>query len=126
MFSDSFAVKFTCKNYSAWEFQFRLFVMGKELWGHIDGSDPTPTDVHKLPQWQIKDARVMTWILGSVDTLIVLNLKPCTTAKSMWEYLKKVYYQDNTAQRSQLEYENASYTQGDLSIPDYFSGFNNL
>ena len=29
MFSDSFAVKFTGKNYSAWEFQFRLFVMGK-------------------------------------------------------------------------------------------------
>ena len=51
MFSDSFAVKFTGKNYSTWEFQFCLFVMEKELWGHIDGSDPTPTDVHKLPQW---------------------------------------------------------------------------
>ena len=50
--------------------------MGKELWGHIDGSDPAPTDVHKLPQWQIKDAWVMTWILGSVGTLIVLNLRP--------------------------------------------------
>ena len=64
MFSDSFAVKFTSKNYSAWEVEFFLFVMGKELWGHIDGSDPAPTNVHKLPQWQIKDAWVMTWILG--------------------------------------------------------------
>ena len=68
----------------------------------------------------------MTWILGSVDALIVLNLRPYTTAKSMWEYLKKVYYQDNTPRRSQLEYETVSYTQGDLSIQDYFSGFNNL
>ena len=57
MFSNYFAMKFIGKNYFAWEFQFRLFVMGKELWGHIDRSDPAPTDVHKLPQWQIKDAR---------------------------------------------------------------------
>ncbi|KAJ0046336.1 hypothetical protein Pint_05309 [Pistacia integerrima] len=68
----------------------------------------------------------MTWILGSVDPIIVLNLRPYKTAKSMWEYLKKVYNQDNIVRRSQLEYEIASYTQGDLSIQDYFSGFNNI
>ena len=59
-----FCCEFTSNNYSAWEFEFCLFVMGKELWGHIDGSDPAPTNVHKLPQWQTKDAWVMTWILG--------------------------------------------------------------
>ncbi|KAJ0099816.1 hypothetical protein Patl1_20691 [Pistacia atlantica] len=58
----------------------------------------------------------MTWILGSVDPIIVLNLRPYKTAKSMWEYLKKVYNQDNIARQSQLEYEISSYTQGDLSI----------
>ncbi|XP_031277683.1 uncharacterized protein LOC116136110 [Pistacia vera] len=126
MSSDSFAVKFTGKNYSAWEFQFHLFVMGKELWGHIDGSDKAPTDVSKLTQWQTKDAQVMTWILGSMDPIIVLNLRLYVTAKSMWEYLKKVYNQDNIARRSQLEYEIASYTQGDLSIQDFFFGFNNI
>ncbi|XP_031265933.1 uncharacterized protein LOC116124354 [Pistacia vera] len=126
MSSDFIAVKFTGKNYFASEFQFRLFVMGKELWGHIDGSNKAPMDVSKLAQWQTKDARVMTWILGSMDPIIVLNLRPCKTAKSMWEYLKKVYNQDNIARCSQLEYEIASYTQGDLSIQDYFSGFNNI
>ncbi|XP_031283759.1 uncharacterized protein LOC116142466 [Pistacia vera] len=126
MSSDFIAVKFMGKNYSAWEFQFRLFVMGKELWGHIYGSDKAPTDVSKLAQWQTKDARVMTWILGSVDPIIVLNLRSYKTAKSTWEYLKRVYNQDNIARRSQLEYEIASYTQGDLSIQDYFSGFNNI
>ena len=37
---ESFPFRFTGKNYSAWEFQFKLFVKGKELWGHIDGSVP--------------------------------------------------------------------------------------
>ncbi|KAJ0014387.1 hypothetical protein Pint_21634 [Pistacia integerrima] len=81
------------------------------------GVNKAPTDVSKLAQWQTKDARVMTWILGSVDPIIVLNLRPYKTAKSMWEYLKKVYNQDNIARRSQLEYEISSYTQEDsLSV----------
>jgi hypothetical protein len=58
--SDSFGVRFTGKNYSAWEFQFRLFVMGKELWGQIDGSDPAPTEPKELAKWKVKDARVMS------------------------------------------------------------------
>ncbi|KAH0648567.1 hypothetical protein KY285_033815 [Solanum tuberosum] len=105
-------VRFTGKNYSSWEFQFQLFVTGKELWGHIDGSDPAPTDATKLGEWKIKDARVMTWILGSIDPLIVLNLRPYKTAKAMWDYLQKVYNQDNSARRFQLEYEIANYSQG--------------
>ncbi|XP_015160344.1 uncharacterized protein [Solanum tuberosum] len=104
----------------------QLFVTGKELWGHIDGSDPAPTDATKLGEWKIKDAQVMTWILGSIDPLIVLNLRPYKTAKAMWDYLQKVYNQDNSARRFQLEYEIANYSQGGLSIHDYFSGFQNL
>ena len=64
---DVIDVRLTGKNYSIWEFQFRIFVIGKKLWGHIDGSDPTTTEPTKLAQWQVKDARVMTWILASVD-----------------------------------------------------------
>ena len=41
---DVFGMRFTGKNYSTWEFQFRIFVLGKKLWGHIDGSDPAPTE----------------------------------------------------------------------------------
>ena len=68
----------------------------------------------------------MTWILGSIDPLIVLNLRPYKTTKSMWDYLQKVYNQDNSARRFQLEYKIANYSQGGLSVQDYFSGFQNL
>ena len=94
---DVFGVRFTGKNYSTWEFQFCIFVMGKDLRGPIDGSDPTPTEPTKLAQWQVKDARVTTMILASVDQQIVFNLRPYKIAKDMWEYLKKDYNQDNTA-----------------------------
>ncbi|KAF3630991.1 hypothetical protein FXO37_28217 [Capsicum annuum] len=44
-----------------------------ELRGHIDGSDPAPTD----------------------------PTKPYKNAKAMWDYLQKVYYQDNSAVHEQ-------------------------
>jgi hypothetical protein len=44
----------------------------------------------------------------------------------MWEYLKKVYYQDNNARRFQLENNISNYSQCNLSIQDYYSSFQNL
>ena len=81
--SKSFVARFTGKNYSAWQFLFQLFVTRKELWGHIDGSDPAPTKTKELAKWGVKDARVKSWILGFVDPLTVLNLRPYKTAKTM-------------------------------------------
>ncbi|XP_058075833.1 uncharacterized protein LOC131224330 [Magnolia sinica] len=100
--------------------------MGKELWGHIGGSDPTPTDLTTLVQWNVKDARVMTWILGSIDPLLILNLRPHKMTKSMWEYLKKVYHHNHSTQRFQLENDLAAYSQGTLFVQEYFCDFQNL
>ena len=95
----SFPIRFTRKNYCAWEFQFKLFVKGKELWSHIDGSNLAPRDAEALSKWEIKDAWVMTWILSSVEPHIVLNPRPYKTAAAIWYYLHMVYNQDNSARR---------------------------
>ena len=42
--SEHFLVLFNGKNYSAWAFQFQIFVKGKELWGHIDGTYSAPNN----------------------------------------------------------------------------------
>ncbi|PON44817.1 hypothetical protein PanWU01x14_264070 [Parasponia andersonii] len=44
----------------------------------------------------------------------------------MWEYLKKVYNQDYTARRFQVEQDIVNYTQGNLSIQEHFSDFQSL
>ncbi|XP_068666357.1 uncharacterized protein [Aristolochia californica] len=105
-------IQFTGKNYSAWEFQFQLFVMGKDLWGHIDGSYPAPRDAKALSKWTTMDARVMTWILASIEPHLVLNLRPYKTTTDMWNYLHKVYHQTSTARRFQVKYEMANFTSG--------------
>ncbi|RVW60693.1 hypothetical protein CK203_053058 [Vitis vinifera] len=66
---------------------------------------------------------VMTWILKSVEPHLVLNLRAYKTTAAMWNYLNTIYNQDNSARHFQLEYEMTNFTQGGLSIEEYFSGF---
>ena len=67
------------------------------MWGHVDGSDTKPTDDQKaVAKWETKDARIMSWILGSVDPQLILNLRPFKTAKDV-ELLEKIYQQGNSA-----------------------------
>ena len=110
-------------------FQLEIFFKGKELWGHVDGTDPAPNKTtHTEPhaKWEAKDAQVMAWIIGSVDPNIVLNLRPFATAAKMWEYPEKVYSQNNSARRFQLEHEISVYQQESLSISEFYSHFMNL
>lgn len=72
------------------------------------------------------DAKVISWILSSVDPQIVRNLRPHKTANKMWEYMKKMYNQDNSARRFQLEHEIFEYCQGTTPKQEYDSGFINL
>jgi hypothetical protein len=44
----------------------------------------------------------------------------------MWTYLKKIYSQQNTARRFQLEHELSTLQQDSLSISDFYSRFTNL
>jgi hypothetical protein len=58
MSRENLIVCFNGKNYASWEFQFRIFVKGKELWGHLDESYATPTDLKELSSWEGKDAKI--------------------------------------------------------------------
>ena len=124
--SDSLCIRFNGKNYSAWAFHFQLLVKGKELWGHVDGNIPTPKSATEKSKWESKVAKIMSWILGSMEPHIILNLRPYRTSKAMWEYLKRIYTQNNSARRFQLEFEMANFSQGALSIEEFYSGFSNL
>ena len=99
MDSAPMCVRFIDTNYSTWAFQFELFFKGKDLWGHIDGMDvEKPTtfdksqDVGSSPSWAVLEARIMSWLLCSVEPHIVTHLLPHRFAQSMWAYLKKVYH----------------------------------
>ena len=53
-------IRFSGKNFSTWEFQFKMFLKGKELFDHIDNSTKIPTDEKKLAKWEVQDAKVIS------------------------------------------------------------------
>jgi hypothetical protein len=57
---------------------------------------------------------------------MVNNLRGFTIAKAMWNYLRRIYYQDNSARKFQLKLDIGNYCQGNLSIEQFYSGFINL
>ena len=67
-------VRFDGKNYTSWAFQFQIYLEGNELWAHIEGSEPKPVeDDKKILAWKTKDAKIKSWLLGSVDRHFILN-----------------------------------------------------
>eukprot|EP00268_Persea_americana_P058314 TRINITY_DN7046_c1_g1_i4.p1 TRINITY_DN7046_c1_g1~~TRINITY_DN7046_c1_g1_i4.p1 ORF type:complete len:224 (-),score=16.82 TRINITY_DN7046_c1_g1_i4:294-965(-) len=70
-------VRFEGKNYTSW--------------GYIDGSESKlKEDEKKISAWKTKNAKIKTWLLGFVEPHFILNLKPCKTAREMWDYLEKI------------------------------------
>ncbi|KAF5482524.1 hypothetical protein F2P56_003084 [Juglans regia] len=120
---DSLMFRFNGKNYAAWSFQFQLLVKGNELWDHIDGSSMAPEDKDQRASWKNNDARVMYWIFGSVDPHIFLNLRLFKNVRDMWNHLKRLYTQNNAARRFQVELEMSNFSQGALSIEEFYSDF---
>ena len=124
--AETLGIRLTGKNYATWEFQFRMFLKGKELWGHIDGSSTASGTEKEISQWESNDSRIISWILASIEPHMVNSLRSFNTAKEIWNFLKRIYHQHNTARRFQLELDISKFSQGNLSIEQYYSAFLNL
>jgi hypothetical protein len=109
MSGEAFLTRFNGKNYASWEFQFCMFVKGKELWGHLDGSSPAPTDPQELSIWTTKDAEIVSWILGSVEPHMINNHRSFGIGKEIWDYFRRIYSQNNSAKKFQVEMGIANY-----------------
>ncbi|KAG2704988.1 hypothetical protein I3760_05G031300 [Carya illinoinensis] len=68
----------------------------------------------------------MSWILGSVDPHIILNLCSFKNARDRWNHIKWLYTQNNAARRFQLELEMSNFSQGALCVEGFYFGFCNL
>nr|GMD55573.1 retrovirus-related Pol polyprotein from transposon TNT 1-94 isoform X1 [Ipomoea batatas] len=69
------------------------------------------------------DYALDSWTCG---TFILLNLKPYKISREMWDHLKKVYNQSNSARRIQFDLELSQLSQGNMSIQEFYSSFETL
>ncbi|CAN0873749.1 Retrovirus-related Pol polyprotein from transposon TNT 1-94 [Linum grandiflorum] len=76
--------------------------------------------------WRTNNARVLSWLIGSVDPSIALTFRSFSTAADVWAHLKLVYSQVSTNRLFDLEYELANLVQGDKTINQYYMAASRL
>lgn len=84
-----------------------MFLKEKELSNHIDSSVRVPTDEKEFAQWEVKDAKVISWLLGTIEPHLVTTLQCFTTVQAMWTYLHRIYHQDHSTGNSNWNWKLA-------------------
>ncbi|CAN1844804.1 Retrovirus-related Pol polyprotein from transposon TNT 1-94 [Linum perenne] len=120
---DNMAVKFTGKNFSLWQYSFKILAQGKRLLPYLDGTKSLPTEIDsnqkEVADWHVNNAKVMSMMINSVDPTIALTFRSYTTAAEIWSHLAKTYSQVSTSRLFDLEYALSNLSQGDLDIEAY-------
>ena len=115
----------------SWAFHLKHFIEGQGMLGYLDGTtikpavDPngtTAADYKTIATWNQQNAKVVTWILNSVDPSFTMALQAFTKASDMWAHVKKIYHQQNKARRFHLDTELAKYCQNDKTVRECYNG----
>ncbi|CAN1189603.1 hypothetical protein LINPERPRIM_LOCUS24577 [Linum perenne] len=72
------------------------------------------------------DAKVLSYILGSVDSSIALSLRSFPTSAAVWKHLQTTYSNISTSRLFDLEYALANLSQGELDVNSYYLAADNL
>lgn len=61
------------------------------MWSLLDGVSKAREEKAALEKWEYKDAQVIFWILSSINTQKINNLRSFSTVKERWDYSKSIY-----------------------------------
>jgi transposase InsO family protein len=144
-------MKLSDTNYVTWASIMKHHIWGKGLWGIVDGSDSEPklsltkkegdkevplseeekikaiaSYEKKWKEWRISHAKIMSWLINSVDIKKCSSLAKFDHADKAWEYLKNMYSLKDIAHVCNLQEKVRMMTQGDKTIREYYNGLSEL
>ena len=96
----------------------------------IDGSVSLTPAMEKIPLFVQRWARcndiVVSWIINCISPKIATSMMYHKTAKEVWKKLQTMFSQGNGPRIYQLQKDLASFSQGELSVSDYFTSLSIL
>ncbi|KAG8365262.1 hypothetical protein BUALT_Bualt18G0085900 [Buddleja alternifolia] len=127
----SIGVRLDGKNYSYWSYVMINFLKGKGLWDYVSGKAKCPkTGDEKFDElfrvWEANNSKIITWINNSVEQRIGVQLAKFNNAKEIWDYLSRLFVQNNFVVKYQLQSEIRALVQNDLGIQDFFCAMTTL
>ncbi|CAN1774740.1 hypothetical protein LINPERHAP1_LOCUS13064, partial [Linum perenne] len=79
-----------------------------------------------IASWEMADARVLSYIIGSVDSSIALSLRSFPTSAAVWSHLQATYSHVSASRLFDLEFALANLSQGELDVNLYYLAADNL
>jgi hypothetical protein len=85
----------------------RTLKNGNAMWGQeklniVDGSDllsDQGRDEENIRKWKMRDAKCQYYIVRTIENHVKTHIVICTTAKEMYDTLKKIYQRDTSQQK---------------------------
>lgn len=97
--SSKFTVaKLTDGNYQVWKFKMKMLLTGEGTWTYVNG----PTPQTPPAAWTAGDEKAQSTICLSVEDSQIVHICNCTSAKAMWDELRKVHERANLSNKLYL------------------------
>ena len=93
------------KNWMTWKFQMRHLLLGKELWGYVDGTETLEDDATAQQQanYRKKSQKALSAIVMAVSTSQLYLITSCDSAQQAWEALRGNFERDTLANKLLLK-----------------------
>ena len=84
-------------NYHSWKFNIRMYLMGKDIWDVVDGTDSLAADADATEKLRFKklDQKAMAAICLNVKPALQIYVRNAKSAKEAWDCLSN-HFEKNT------------------------------
>jgi hypothetical protein len=91
--------RYSGEKFHLWKFQMRAVLLGKDVMGVVDGTEPQPAataPANTRFEWQKKDNVAISLLCDAISESYLDNVMACTTSKSIWDKLILLHEQNQS------------------------------
>ena len=112
------------ENYLSWSRAVFLSLSGRNKFGFLDGSIPTPDLSHPLYNvWHRANTTILSWMVNSLSKDLATSVMYIHTARDLWIDMRDRFSQPNVLRFFEIQKEISKLSQGSLSVSSYFTKF---
>ena len=112
------------ENYLSWSRAVFLSLSGRNKFGFLDGSIPTPDLSHPLYNvWHRANTTILSWMVNSLSKDLATSAMYIHTARDLWIDMRDRFSQPNVPRFFEIQKEISKLSQGSLSVSSYFTKF---
>ena len=99
---DAFKVeKLTGDNYHSWKFNMKMYLIGKDLWEIVTGTEMQNADAsaEEERKYRRRENMALATVCLSISTNLQIYVRSCKTAKDAWDSLAKHFEQKTLSRK---------------------------